>query len=40
MIDVPEVSYNTQTYGLDSDRVGLELSWVKGFLVSSEVERD
>ena len=34
MSDIPEVTYNTQTYGLDPDNTGLELSWPKGSLVS------
>lgn len=40
MTDVPEVTYNPQTYGLDPENTGLSLSWVKGSLLSGVMRED
>lgn len=41
MSDIPEVTYNPQTYGLDPENTGLTLSWEKNALLSDRnVEED
>lgn len=41
MTDIPEVTYNTHTYGLDPENTGLTLSWVKNAILSDRaVEED